>query len=141
MKIKRSILLGVPLLVLGFVVFVSQNNKRGDIVQPSKSLSLIVPPSAEDSFEQAIRDYARAKNMVLSTGDAPADKPGFLTVQLQGAKSHINISRLNPDDKRTTKVYFFAPKPLFGLGGNKAERDSAEFVDLVTKTPGVTVVP
>ena len=141
MKIKRSILLGVPLLVLGLVVFISQNNKRGDVIMPSKSLSLIVPPSSEDAFEQAIRDYARAKNMVMSTGDAPAEKPGFLTVQLQGAKSHISVSRLNPDDKRTTKVYFFAPKALFGIGVNKAERDSAEFLDLVTKTPGVVVAP
>lgn len=140
MKIKRSVLFGVPLLVLGFVVFVSQNNKRGDTVMPSKSLSLIVPPAAEDSFELAILDYARAKHMVVLQGETPADKPGFLTVQLQGAKSHINISRLNPDDKRTTKVYFFAPKPMFGLGQNMAERDSAEFIDLVTKTPGVTLV-
>ncbi len=139
-KINRSVLVGVPLLLLGMVVFISQNNKRGDIIQPSKTLSLIVPPASEDSFEQTIRDYARARNMVVSTGDVPADKPGFLTVQLQGDKSHINISRLNPDDKRTTKVYFFAPKPMFGLGSSRSDKDSTEFVDLVTRTPGVTVV-
>ena len=140
MKIKRSVLVGVPLLVLGLVVFISQNNKRGDVIQPSKTISLIVPPASEDDFEQAIRNYAAARNMVVSMGDAPADKPGFLTVALQGNKSHINISRINPDDKRTTKVYFFAAKPFMGIGQGRAEHDSAQFVDLVTKTPGVTVI-
>jgi len=122
------------------VVFISQNNKRGDVIMPSKTVSLIVPPASEDQFEQAVRDYAAARNMVVSMGDAPADKPGFLTVALQGSKSHINISRINPDDKRTTKVYFFAPKPFMGIGQGRAEHDSAQFVDLVTKTPGVTVI-
>ena len=141
MKFKRSVLFGIPLLALGLVVFISQNDKRGDVIMPSKTISLIVPPASEDDFEQAIRDYAAARNMVVSMGDAPEDKPGFLTVALQGNKSHINISRLNPDDKRTTKVYFFAPKPFLGMGQSRAEHDSAQFIDLVTKTPGVTVAP
>ena len=140
MKIKRSVMIGAPLLALGLILFISQNNKRGDIILPSRTVSLIVPPDSEDGFEQAVRDYARAKNMVVSSGESPAGKPGFLTVELQGNKSHVNISRLNPDEKRTTKVYFFAPKPFLGIGQGRADRDSAEFVDLVTKTPGVTVV-
>jgi len=137
LKIRRSVWIGVPMIVLGLIAYVLENQKTGQVVLPSRTLTLIVPPSAEDAFEQSIRDYAQVNGMALTA--TVSNTPGFLSVTLDGKRLHINVSRTAPDDRRTTRVYIFAPKRLFGLGPDVAAKTSADFIGTVTKTPGVTL--
>jgi len=138
LKFRRSVWIGVPVIVLGLIVYALENQKTGEVSLPSRTITLIVPPASEDAFEQSVRDYAQANNMVITA--TISNTPGFLSMTLDGKRLHMNVARTAPDEKRTTRVYVFAPKRLFGLGTDAAAKASETFTEAVTRTPGVVLV-
>ena len=137
-KIRRSVWIGVPMIALGLILYALEKEKTGEVSLPSKTVTLVVAPGAEDAFKQSVRGYAVTRQMVMTA--TVSDKPGYLSMTLDGKRLHISVARTAPDDKRTTRVYFFAPKRIMGLGRDIAGEAAAQFVDTVTKTPGVSLV-
>ena len=138
LKLRRSVLIGVPMIALALILYALENQKKGDVSLPSKTVILTVAPDAEDAFKQSVRDYAMTNSMVI-TGTT-SSVPGFLSMTLDGKRLHVNVSRTKPDNRRTTRIYFFAPKRVLGLGRDTAKEASADFIEAVTTTPGVSLL-
>ena len=135
MKFKKT-LFALGAIAFGLLVFVIMNDKRSPTIMPVRTVTLTVAPDAETAFVESVRTYATARQMGLV--DQP-DTPGSIVILLRAEDEHINVTRYGGPGQPVS-AGFYRTGGWFGTSKAQLNRDADEFVDVVTRTPGVAVV-